>query len=186
MARQHPGRRRQIYIDKTFQFRFIIKFCLILLAGVIVSSGLLFYFSQGTLTSSFTNSRLVIQPTGSAILPAIVWTNLIVLGLILVATIVVTLYISHKIAGPIFRLEKEITRIGEGDLTTHVALRSQDQMKAFAERVNTMTAGLNRKLGNIQRQAAELADRASSTPDARDLKQRAESLSRYIQEHFTL
>lgn len=186
MTQNQRIRRRQVYIDKRFQFRFIVKFCLILLAGVIVSTGLLFLFSQGTLTSSFINSRLVIQPTGNAMLPAIIYTNLISLGLILVTTVVVTLYISHKIAGPIFRLEKEIARIGAGDLTIRVALRSKDQMQAFAEGVNTMTGELNRKLADIHLQADELSRQASQTADASDLKQRAEALKNYIQEHFTL
>jgi len=40
-----PHRRRQYFIKRDFQFRFILKFCLIVLAGVIISTGLLFLFS---------------------------------------------------------------------------------------------------------------------------------------------
>ena len=143
MVEKRSIRRRQVYVKKDFQFRFILKFCLILLVGVGISTGLLFFFSQDTLTSSFSHSRLIIRSTAEAMLPAIITTNLISLALIIVTTIIVTLYISHKIAGPIFRLEQELERIGQGDLTTTVALRDNDQMEAFAQRVNAMAAEVN-------------------------------------------
>ena len=80
-------RRRDYFVKKGFQFRFILKFCLLVFIGVVISTGLLFLFSQDTLTSSFQQSRLVIKNTGLAILPYVVYTNLITLGLITLATI---------------------------------------------------------------------------------------------------
>jgi methyl-accepting chemotaxis protein len=119
-------------------------------------------------------------------LPAIITTNLISLALIIVTTIIVTLYISHKIAGPIFRLESEIRRIGEGDLSATIALRSKDQMLEFARRVNEMTAGLHQRISEIQRQAEAIADAASQSGDTNDIGDRADQLNRYIRDHFTL
>jgi len=186
MAEKPATRRRQLYVKKEFQFRFILKFCLILLAGVLVSTGLLFLFSRDTLTSSFTHSRLVIRSTAEAMLPAIITTNLISLALIIVTTIIVTLYISHKIAGPIFRLENELQRIGQGDLTTTVTLRTNDQMLAFAQRVNEMTAELRRRVTEIQRQAETIAAAASQPESSEEMNRCADELNRYIREHFTL
>jgi methyl-accepting chemotaxis protein len=186
MVEKQSIRRRQLYVKKEFQFSFILKFCLILLAGVLVSSALLFYFSRGTLTSTFSHSRLVIRSTAEAMLPAIVTTNLISLALILLATIIVTLYISHKIAGPIFRLENELQRIGQGDLSTSVALRNKDQMLAFAQRVNDMTTELNQRVSEIQRQAESIAEASSQPGVPEDVKSRAERLNCYIRENFTL
>ena len=186
MVQKPTTRRQQIYIKKDFQFRFILKFCLILLAGVLISTALLLIFSQDTLTSSFSHSRLVIRSTAEAMLPAIITTNLISLALIIVTTIIVTLYISHKIAGPIFRLENEIKRIGKGDLSATIALRSKGQMLEFAQRVNEMTTGLHQRISEIQRQAEAIADAASQSGDTDDIGDRADQLNRYIRDHFTL
>jgi methyl-accepting chemotaxis protein len=186
MTEKQPTRRRQVYIKKQFQFRFILKFCMILLAGVLVSTALLFLFSQDTLTSSFSHSRLEIKSTGEAMLPAIIYTNLISLALILVTTIMVTLYISHKIAGPIFRLESEIRRIGEGNLSTTVTLRNKDQMLEFAQRVNEMTSGLHRRVSEVQRQVDEIAAAASQPDSTETVSRRADRLRQYIRDHFTL
>ncbi len=186
MTKKQSIKRRKVYIKKEFQFRFILKFCMILLAGVLISTVLLFMFSQDTLTSSFSHSRLVIKSTGEAMLPAIIYTNLISLALIIVMTIVVTLYISHKIAGPIFRLESEIKRIGGGDLSTKITLRNKDQMLEFAETVNDMTSELHRRISEIQRQVDAIADAASGADTVKDVNHQADQLRLYIRDHFTL
>lgn len=139
-------RRRHYFIKKDFQFRFIMKFCLLVLLGVTLSTGLLFLFSQDTLTSSFNQSRLVIESTAWAILPAVIYTNLITLGLISLATVGVTLFVSHKLAGPMYRLEADLKIIGEGDLTKRIRLRKKDQFKDLVESLNLTTAGLHEKV----------------------------------------
>lgn len=143
-------KRRTYFIKKNFQFKFIFKFCLVILAGVTVSTGILFVFSSGTLTSSFQDSRLVIKNTSLAILPVVIYTNLITLGLITIASIAVTLLVSHKLAGPMFRFEKDLEEIGGGNLTKHVGLRKHDQMTDFAESMNKMTNSLHAKVLDVR------------------------------------
>src|SRR6056297_3494848 len=121
-------RRKNYFIKKEFQTLFVLKFCLLVLLGVIVSTGLLFLFSQDTLTSSFEGSRLQIRSTGSAILPSVILTNLITLAVIALSSVGVTLFVSHRIAGPLYRFEKELKDIGKGDLTKKISLRKKDQM----------------------------------------------------------
>jgi methyl-accepting chemotaxis protein len=160
--REYPYKRRQYFIKKEFQFKFILRFCLLILAGVIVSTILLLFFSQDTLTSSFQHSRLVIENTSKAILPALIYTNLITLGLVSFATIIVTLFVSHKIAGPLFRLEKELKEIGEGDLTKKVRLRDKDQLTSMAESLNKMTHSLHDNILEIQTMIKELIKSTSA------------------------
>ena len=149
-------KRRQYFIKKEFQVKFVLKFCLLIVFGTIISTGLLFLFSQDTLTSSFQQSRLVIKSTGLAILPSVLYTNLITLGLIAIATIIVTLFVSHKIAGPMFRFEKDLENIGKGDLTNKVTLRKKDQMTDMADSLNAMTAGLHKKVLGVQTELANI------------------------------
>jgi methyl-accepting chemotaxis protein len=62
----------------------------------------------------------------------------------------VILVVTHKIAGPIFRLEKELTRIGNGDLTGKITLREKDQVMEFADSINQMADRLHEKVQEIQ------------------------------------
>ncbi len=154
-------RRRHYFVKKDFQFSIILKFCLLVLIGAAISTGLLLLFSQDTLTSTFRESRLEIRSTASVIMPAVIYTNLITLGLITVATIVVTLFISHKLAGPLFRFEKELREIGEGNLTRNVCLRKNDQMIALCEDMNRMCDSLRGKITAIRDDLGEISRRAA-------------------------
>lgn len=180
----HPHKRRHYFIKKDFQFKFILKFCLIILAGVLISTSLLILFSQGTLTSSFQQSRLVVKNTAVAILPAVIYTNLITLGLISLATIVVTLFVSHKIAGPMFRFEKEIKEIGQGDLTKKITLRKKDQITEMAQCLEKMTASLHEKVLDIQTGVEHLVESASEQNAPQGLIEELNRLNQKIKNNF--
>ena len=153
-------KRRQYYIKKDFQARFIVKFVIILVAGGILSVGLTFLNTQDTLTAVYANSKLTIQNTSLAIMPSVVFTMLIttlVLGLVVVA---VTLLVSHKIAGPMFRFEKDIQRIASGDLQSRIQIRKGDQFQELAVCLNQMVEGLAGKLTEV-RQASDETMRQS-------------------------
>ena len=179
-------KRRKFLIKKEFQVRFILKFCLLLLVGIAISTGLLFLFSQDTLTSSFEQSRLVIKSTGQAILPSVIYTNLITLGLVTLATIVVTLFVSHKIAGPMFRFEKELKQVAEGDLTKRVVLRKKDQITDMAGCLNDMISSLHEKLLDIQTDVERIRQSASRQNAPKELIEELNKLHQNIANNFRI
>lgn len=183
---QAPFKRKKHLVKKNFQIRFIVKFCLIVFTGVLVSTALLFLFSQDSLTSSFDHSRLVIRKTGFAILPAVIYTNLIMLGVVSVITIFVTLYISHKIAGPMFRFEKEIQKIARGDLTNRIALRKKDQVREMADCLNQMTSSLNTKVSEIRTELNGLEEAMHGSPVPDPVRNRVQSLRQKMETNFKL
>ncbi len=157
MSEKRPYRRKQHFIKKGYQTRFIVKFCLLVLVGAVISSLLLYWVSQGSLTSTFENSRLTVRNTSVAILPAVIYTNLITLALVTVATVFVVLYVSHRIAGPLYRFEKELAEIAEGDLTKVIHLRRRDEVTDMAESLNRMTASLRGRLQELSKELDEAA-----------------------------
>ena len=179
-------KRKNYFIKRDFQSKFILKFCLIILIGTILSTGLLFLFSQGTLISSFQQSRLVIKNTSLAILPAVIYTNLITLGLITLATIVVTLFVSHKIAGPLFRFEKELKDIEKGDLTKSIKLRKKDQTTDLADSLNQMTASLHGKVLEIRTGVEHLIESVSKQNATQELVDQLNHLYQKIETNFKI
>jgi methyl-accepting chemotaxis protein len=179
-----PYKRRHYFVKKEFQFRFILKFCILILIGAIISTGLLFLFCHGTLTTSFRHSQLAIKDTGFAILPAVVYTNLITLGLVTIATILSLRFLSHKIAGPLFRFEQELKNISKGDLTKKITLRSSDQVTAIADNLNDMIASLHRKVLGIQNQVEFLRRSASEQNAPKDLIDHLNRLQKEIETNF--
>jgi len=179
-------KRKIIYIKKDFQFKFILKFCLILLAGILISTTLLFLFSQESLTSSFENSRLVIKNTGVAILPSIIITNLITLCIICIAAVIVTLLISHKIAGPMFRFESDLGKIEKGDLCIKINLREKDQFSEMALALNNMTKGIHTKVSIVNNGIEEVLPMPDEHKKCKECQQKILKLKDTLQKEFSL
>ena len=179
-------KRKILFIKKDFQFGFILKFCLLVLAGVIISTGALFFFSSDTLTSCFQDSRLVIKNTSLAILPTVIYTNLITLGLITLATIAVTLIVSHRIFGPLYRFEKDLEEIGKGNLVKQIRLRKRDQMVDFTASINNMTAGIHAKVFDIQTGLVQVIKSASRKNVPEEIMDELDRLHREIEDNFKL
>lgn len=160
--------RKILYIKKDFQLKFIIKFCLIIICGAVLSTAMLYYVSQDSITSTYHNSRLAIKTTNQVILPAILYTNLFNIIIVGVAAVFVTLYISHKIAGPLYRLETDLKSTSGGDLTRRFRLRQEDQLAELAKALNTFVASIDVKVSEVQRQAdcvAQTAEAQGAPPE---------------------
>ena len=178
-------RRKQHFIKKRFQFNFILKFCLLIAVGGAISTGLLFVFSKGTLTSTFEGSRLVVRNTSEVILPGIIYTNLITMVLISIAAIGVTLFISHKIAGPLFRLEKDILEITTGNLTKKIFLRKADQVTDMAENLNNMVIELRKKIVDIDDSLEALVLQSYGSEVPEEIAEEIKNIQNKIQTYFT-
>ncbi len=179
-------KRRNYFIKRGFQSRFILKFCLLLLCGIALSTGLIFLLSQGTLTSSFSDSRLVINRTSQAIMPTLLITNLITLGIITLAAIAVTLFVSHRIAGPMFRFEQDIKKIARGDLSVRINLRRKDQFSEMATAFNEMVSGLNEKITKIDREIDTAIESKSKDDGDTACERRLVGLKEIIFKEFKL
>jgi methyl-accepting chemotaxis protein len=179
-------KRRQFFIKKEFQFRFISRFCLLILIGGMLSTGLILYFSQGNLTSLFSNSCLVVTDTAFFILPAVLYTNLVTIVIISLSMIALTLFVSHKIAGPLFRLEKDINVIAEGNLNFTVKLRKGDQLRELSEDINHMTKCLNNKVASIQAGLEQIRMSASDQDTPEWFQQTLRRLHEQMGQNFKL
>jgi len=67
--------------------------------------------------------------------------NLIILIALPVTLFVIwfmALELSHRIAGPLYRLEKEINERIEGKKSGPIQLREKDELKALADKINKL------------------------------------------------
>ena len=85
--------------------------------------------------------------------------RLISLLLPLLAFIAVsTIYLSHKIAGPLFRFGKSFEQLGAKDLTIRIRLRKYDEAKTLSTVFNQSIKKLDAALGNIKKILRENRD----------------------------
>ncbi len=68
------------------------------------------------------------------VLPPLLINNLLIMLII----IVVGIFYSHRIAGPMYRIETDIKRVLDGEKNVRINLRKKDKLKSLAELVNQL------------------------------------------------
>jgi methyl-accepting chemotaxis protein len=93
--------------------------------------------------------------------------QLIVRLVILCAFIAATsIFVSHKIAGPVYRFEQSARAIGAGDLSLKIKLRKGDELRELAEAMNYMAetlAEVVRKENDVRDRLIELINELEET-----------------------
>jgi signal transduction histidine kinase len=150
------NRRRNYFIKKKFQAEFITKFCLLVIVGAALSGIIIYLMSKATVTTTFENSRLVIKSTADFMLPAVLLSSVIVIIFIGMLTIALTLFTSHRIAGPLYRMEQDIEEVASGNLTKKFNIRKTDEIRALATGLDRMTQSFNKNIADIKKDLAGL------------------------------
>jgi len=138
--------RRKIHIVKMkFQRGFILKFCAVVIFSSLTLAAIIYGLSTSSTTTVFENSRLQLKSTADFILPLLVLSSLIVIIVAGAVTVVITLFVSHRIAGPMYRLEKDIAEVAKGNLNVTFHVRKKDELQDLAGALNQMVKSLRDK-----------------------------------------
>ena len=172
----YVNRRKNYYIKKEFQRNFILKFCLIVLIGSGISGVIIYLMSKATVTTSFENLRLVIKSTADYILPAVFFSSLIVIIVTGAATIFITLFTSHRIAGPLYRIEKDIQEVAAGNLKQEFNLRQGDEIKPIAEGLNIMTHFLRDEVSLLKKNITELESLSATSAAPQEIGEKIKEI----------
>lgn len=138
-------KRRTIFIKRGFQMRFIYWVIGLLAVCCLCSAAVLYPLISSELNSGLTSGHLDVGGIkGNLLLAILVGNGLAIIVAALAATVVV-LYISHKIAGPLYRFEGICKEIGSGNLNVSTGLRSMDQLEGLSEAFGEMLAQLRKR-----------------------------------------
>lgn len=145
-------------LERAFKIRFGLKLCLLTLLGGAAVVLLLYFSLARSLGDSYGSAILTIHELKIKVLPLIFASSysILILGLITAAIAVISVLFSHRIAGPLYRLEKSLEAIASGDLTVNTRFRGMDQLSALADELNTMVRSLNHTSRSIMDSAEEL------------------------------
>ena len=152
------NQRRQHYISGSFQRRFVLQFCALVIGGCVVFGMLLYVYASRTLTTAFVHSKLRVMSTADFLLPALGFSTVIVAMLVAIVAAARMVFLSHRIAGPLYRLEKTAAAIGNGDLSLQIRLRNGDELKALAKSMDGMVGDLHARVRQIREQTQRLQE----------------------------
>ena len=147
---KHPVITSNIFISQEFEIRFILKCCIFTFLGCLLFTGLILFYCRGSLTTSFDSARLVVKQTSLTLFPGVLYTNLIMLTLSSIISIIMTIYILHRIRNLLLRFRENIKMIAKGDLARKVHYRNRDLTTSLAQNINLMTSSLNSKIVEVE------------------------------------
>lgn len=138
MSTSEAPKRRNVFINKAFQGRFIGSVFLLMLLSGLCSALLIYWITGGDLQAQSESAHINIANAWARLGLSLLIGN--VVAILIAGTIAafVVLYASHKIAGPLYRFEKLCEQVGNGDLDIITAIREKDQLHDLANSFLTM------------------------------------------------
>ncbi len=140
-----PFHRRQFIVDNLFQYRLIATLMALWIGNSLFFSVVLYFFYHGHLLRFYLlTPRPGMEPDLS--LPKLFVVSMVffyVFGLIVVG--IVGVYMSHQIAGPLYRTKMSMDRVRRGDFAFRLQFRHGDFLRDHAGVFNAMLDGLVRQ-----------------------------------------
>jgi len=172
-------RRRIHMIKMDFQRNFIFKFCAIIVLSSLTIGGIVYALSASSTTTAFENSRLLIKSTQDFILPFLMISCLAGIIMSGILTIIITLFISHRIAGPIYRLEKDIIEVNKGNLCLDINVRENDELQDLAKSLNQMLKTIRMSIAEMDKELSSIPSEALSNNDRQRLENAKNLLKKF-------
>lgn len=145
-----PYKRRNYFINKEFQGRYIFNYFLLATIGSLVFIGIFSFFSSNTLSIVYDNYHLQLGVTPGILFKKILSTQwlFVVFGGGLI--IIITLILTHRVAGPFYRFENSLDEMIDGNLSNKIILRRKDEGKELAQKINAFNYELSDKLAVME------------------------------------
>lgn len=143
-------------IKLDYQIKAVLKFCFSFLIAVAISIIVIYFRMEETLGKNYYDVLNTLMIKKQLLLLSVVSGVLFLLGEGIVCAILILIFVSHKIAGPFFRLEKIFESLGLGDLTILIRLRANDQLRPLADILNNMISAIKDKVKAVKESIPKL------------------------------
>ena len=151
-------KRRNYFINKEFQGKYIFNCFLIIAIGSILFIGIFSFFSSNTLSIAYDNYHLQLGLTPGILFKKLLYTQWFFIALGGGLVIVITLFLSHRVAGPFFRFEKALDEMIQGRIANKIVLRKKDEGKKLAQKINTFNLKLSHDLSLMENFNSSIVD----------------------------
>lgn len=181
--------KRRIYLIKTrFQLKYAGMILLFMFVAAWIVGSTVYYTGWLLMGEKLAN----VYPQGRLVSIMRMIDLTLILRLLLLTPLValLSIFLSHKIAGPLYRVEKFIKAVARGDLSTKLRLRQGDELQELAEAINDMTDDLKnrvKRLKGISNMAGLELERlrrilGKELPDIKVVKSEVDELAKSIKD----
>jgi nitrogen fixation/metabolism regulation signal transduction histidine kinase len=144
MTMNYP--RKKILVNKPYQLGFTILMISVIFIVVVIAILTIHYSLLATLINRVYQAGTM--PNAKELVDLAMKPLLIVIPVVIFLFAVLILYfiyLSHRTAGPLHQLKNAMDRVGQGDFSTRVKFRRNDNIKDVEESFNRMVENLKGK-----------------------------------------
>ncbi len=144
-------------IDFQYKLSFIIKICVVLVVSAVIYEIILknFVSYQIDASSTYASARSTIKSVDDFLFPSLWFAVTIFTLLLSIGIAIISVFVSHKIAGPIYRLEVSLRDFKRGKFYK-VHLRTKDQIKGLATLLNQFVEKLITQISTVKKKSLNL------------------------------
>lgn len=119
-----------------YRLRFILRLCLAFAAGAVALYAIFYFVLSRPLTGDYAGVFHALRNLSVFLRPVIAVSVLVYILMVCGAIAAVCVYGLHKVAGPLYRMERVMEEIREGTPTRIVSFREDDQIGPLARAFN--------------------------------------------------
>ena len=152
--------RKKLNLDvkRDFQRWLLLKLMTTVIVSSLIAACILYFYARQEVIDSYFDAHIRLRRVSDLLLPVIAVGS----AVSLLAGGYLALFLPQKIAGPIYRIEKGLREVAEGDLTTEVTLRDDDTLKDLAVNVSSTIASLRGHVLPVKEGQLALEDAAKA------------------------
>ncbi len=132
--------RRNYIVHKKFQFRMLGLLLILVFAATLFTTLVNHYFFLSSIVNFI--EQYGQPPTGGELIIASTRPLFIILPIAFLVLAVVCIFVSHRIAGPLYRLKMFMEKVQNGDYTVNLRFRKGDAIHDVADCFNQMVEGI--------------------------------------------
>jgi methyl-accepting chemotaxis protein len=151
MPSNRPVSRRVYFIRDSSQPHLILGIQMIYLLLVFFSGIVLYIVISYNLAGDPAR-----PPNGHDTLDLLLPTLILLNAVGLIATSIISIFFTHRIAGPVYRLRQIMRDVGDGNLSQFAQFRKEDELRELAAGFDEMIVGLNRRVYGLRGRADSL------------------------------
>jgi len=139
--------RFKLITENPLQKRYLFVILMAILLPLLITAGCLYYLIFQLLAEQLG----IPESIAYNLFPVVSQVNtilLIALPPVIIVLFIVGLVLSHRLIGPLNRLENDLKKIAEGDYSIRLAVRKDDDLKPIANAVNKIIDKLEKKDGD--------------------------------------
>ena len=149
---ERKWKRRNYFIKKELQGRYILSLFALVILGSILYIAIFSLCSELTFTMNCLSSGKTSYLCWSEVLREH-WMSILSGGII---GAVIWVFLTHRVAGPLYRVERSIDKMALGDLDFNMKLRKHDEGKDLAEAVNRLKNILASNIDSMRKLSDEI------------------------------